>query len=58
MQIKRLFSFTGFSLNVDRPTFFFNLNAILPGFFPSKRPRSVMAKYYLVDSYSVGVESG
>lgn len=27
-------------------------------FFPSKRPRSVMAKHYLVDSYSVGVESG
>ncbi len=27
-------------------------------FFPSKRPRSVMAKCYLVDSYSVGVESG
>lgn len=36
-------------------------NAVLPDFFfssPSKRPRSVMAKYYLLDSYSVGVESG
>lgn len=27
-------------------------------FFSSKRPRGVMAKYYLLDSYSVGVESG
>lgn len=55
-QIKSLFSFT-VSTSVDRP-YFFNLNAILPDFFSSKRPRSVMAKYYLVDSYSVGVESG
>lgn len=38
--------------------FFHNLNVVLPDFISSKRPRSVMAKCYLVDSYSVGVESG
>lgn len=38
--------------------FFHNLNVVSPDFISSKRPRSVMAKCYLVDSYSVGVESG
>lgn len=56
-QIKRLFSLTVF-MNDDRCNFFFNLNAVLPDFFSTKRPRGVMAKYYLLDSYSVGVESG
>lgn len=35
------------------------LNSVLPDFLvSSKRPRSVMAESYLLDSYSVGVESG
>lgn len=57
-QIKSLFSFT-VVLKVDRHNVFY-LNAVLPDFFFffSKRPRSVTAMYYLVDSYSVGVESG
>lgn len=57
-QVKSLFSLTVFTDDDRCNFFFFNLNAVLPDFFSSKRPRGVMAKYYLLDSYSVGVESG
>lgn len=60
-QIKSLPPFSLF-MNVDRCCFFLTGHSFTWLFFPfflsSKRPRSVTAKRYLVDSYSVGVESG